>query len=68
MSPREAVLIMIDKGMTQTEIAEKSGASVAAICFLANGQRQTTYYELGAELVRLGKLAQRRKGKKNEKN
>lgn len=63
MTPQEAVLTMIEKGMTQTEIAEKAETSVAAISFLATGKRQTTYYELGVRLVRLGKLAKRRKGK-----
>ncbi len=67
MTPQEAVLIMIDKGMTQAEIANKAETSEAAISFLATGKRQTTYYELGVRLVRLGKLAQRRKGKQNEK-
>jgi len=63
MSPQEAVLIMMDKGITQTDIANKCGVSISAISLLASGKRQSTNYELGVKLVRLGKLAQRRKGK-----
>lgn len=68
MTPQEAIKAMIDAGMSQAEIARQCNVKAATISLLASGKNKNPIYSLGTELVRLGKLAQRRKGKKNEKN
>lgn len=67
MTLKDAIKELIDSGLTQGEIGEKVGLSQVAISQILLGKNKSTNYEAGAELVRLGKLAQRRKGKKNEK-
>jgi transcriptional regulator with XRE-family HTH domain len=67
MTPQEAIAAMIDDGMSQAEIARQCNVKAATISQLASGKNKNPIYTLGTELVRLGKLAKRRKGKKNEK-
>lgn len=68
MTPQNAITAMIDSGMTHKEIADKCGVQRMTIVLLDKGTNKEPKYTLGCNLVRLGKLAQRRKGKKNEKN
>jgi len=68
MTPQEAIKTMIGKGMTHKSIAELCGVQRMTIVLLDKGTNKEPKYTLGCNLVRLGKLAQRRKGKKNEKN
>jgi predicted transcriptional regulator len=67
MNLQEAIKELINSGMTQGQIGEKVGLTQVAISQIVLGKNKSTNYEAGTELVRLGKLAKRRKGKKNEK-
>lgn len=63
MTPQEAIQIMIDAGATQGDIAILCKVTQPAISQILSGKNARPNYTLGTELVRLGKLAQRRKGK-----
>lgn len=67
MTPQDAIKILIEDGMTQAEIGEKCGLNQVTVSQILLGKNKSTNYEAGTELVRLGKLAKRRKGKQNEK-
>ena len=63
MTPQDAIKILIEDGMTQAEIGEKCGLNQVTVSQILLGKNKSTNYEAGTELVRLGKLAKRRKGK-----
>lgn len=67
MTPQEAIKEMIDAGASQRDIATLCNVTQPAISQILSGKNATPNYTLGTELVRLGKLAKRRKGKQNEK-
>jgi predicted transcriptional regulator len=67
MTPQEAIREMMDAGATQGDIAILCNVTQPAISQILTGKNATPNYTLGTELVRLGKLAKRRKGKQNEK-
>jgi predicted transcriptional regulator len=63
MTPQEAIREMMDAGATQGDIAILCNVTQPAISQILTGKNATPNYTLGTELVRLGKLAKRRKGK-----
>lgn len=63
MIPQEAIKIMMDTGMTQGEIASLCNVTQPAISQILTGVNKEPNRKLWDNLVRLGKLAQRRKSK-----
>ena len=63
MTLKDAIKELIASGLTQGQVGQMVGLSQVAISQILLGKNKSTNYEAGTELVRLGKLAQRRKGK-----